>query len=112
MSFTLNRITLIGSLGKDCEVKTLNKNSTVTKFSIATARSVQQQDKTWKEYTTWHNITAFNQNKNLTDQLTKGTKIFIEGRQENSTYTDKDGNKKNNSEVIAEKIILFNTKEN
>lgn len=109
MSFTLNRITLIGSLGKDAETKSINKNSTVTKFSLATSRGVQQPDKTWKEYTTWHNITAFNFTKSVTDELTKGTKIFIEGRQENNSYKDKDGVQKYSSEVIAEKIILFNT---
>ena len=112
MSFTLNRITLIGSLGKNAETKSINKNATVTKFSLATARSIKEKDGTFKEIVTWHNITAFNFTKSVTDQLIKGTKIFIEGRQENNSYLDKTTNeKKYSSEVVAEKIILFNTKD-
>lgn len=99
---------LIGSLGKDAETKILNEKNTLTKFSLATTRGIKRQDGSYENKTTWHQVTAFNFTKSVTDHLKKGAKIYVEGRQENSSY-EKDGVTKYTSEVITETIILFDT---
>ncbi|MFC2119610.1 single-stranded DNA-binding protein [Bacteroidota bacterium] len=105
MAFSLNKIMLIGNLGRDAETRFTTNNLSVTNFSIATTRGYKDKDGNWQNETTWHNITGFNLSDYYKDNLKKGKKFFIEGRISKRDYNDKDGNKRTSTDVIAEKLI-------
>jgi single-strand DNA-binding protein len=105
MAFSLNKIMLIGNLGRDAETRFTTNNLSVTNFSIATTRGYKEKDGNWQNETTWHNVTGFNLSDYYKDNLKKGKKFFIEGRISKRDYNDKDGNKRTSTDVIAEKLI-------
>ncbi len=105
MSRSLNRCTLLGVLGKDAEVKHTSGGSSVASMSVATERSWKdKQSGEWKKETDWHRITAWNV-ENLAQYLTKGQRIYVEGRLQTRSY-ESNGETKYVTEVIAENIIL------
>jgi single-strand DNA-binding protein len=101
MGFSENLVILVGGLGKDAETRFTTGNTSVTSFSIATEHSFKKNDE-WENATTWHNCVAFNLSDWIKDKLKKGEKIYLRGRISNTSYTDKDGNKKYKSEVIVD----------
>jgi single-strand DNA-binding protein len=105
MAFSLNKIMLIGNLGRDAETRFTTNNLSVTNFSIATTRGYKDKDGNWQNETTWHNVTGFNLSDYYKDNLKKGKKFYIEGRISKRDYNDKDGNKRTSTDVIAEKLI-------
>lgn len=106
MAFSLNKIMLIGNLGRDAETRfTTGNNVSITGFSLATTYSYKGKDGNWVNETTWHNITVFNLSDFMKEQLKKGKKVYVEGRLTKRDYTDKDGNKRTSTDVIAERII-------
>ncbi len=106
MAFSLNKIMLIGNLGRDAETRfTTGNNVSITGFSLATTHSYKGKDGNWVNETTWHNITVFNLSDFMKEQLKKGKKVYVEGRLTKREYTDKDGNKRSSTDVIAERII-------
>jgi len=104
MSFSLNRIELIGNLGRDAETRFTTNNTSVTSFSLATTYSYKKEDE-WQKITTWHYCVAYRLSDFYRDQLVKGAKVYVEGRLNKREYTDKEGVKRNIAEVIVEKII-------
>jgi len=105
MAFSLNRVTLIGNLGRDAETRFTTNNVSVTNFSLATTRGYKDKDGNWQNETTWHNITGFNISDYYKDNLKKGKKFYVEGRISKREYNDKDGNKRTSTDVIVEKLI-------
>jgi single-strand DNA-binding protein len=105
MAFSLNKVMLIGNLGRDAETRFTTNNLSVTNFSIATTRSYKDKDGNWQNETTWHNLTGFNLSDYYKDNLKKGKKFYIEGRISKRDYNDKDGNKRTSTDVIVEKLI-------
>lgn len=105
MAFSLNRITLLGRLGKDAETRFTASNVAVTSFAIATDHSFKGKDGNWQTETTWHNIVAFGLSDYYKDNLKKGKRVFVEGRLTKRDYTDKEGIKRYSTEVFLEKII-------
>ncbi|MEO8399206.1 MAG: single-stranded DNA-binding protein [Ignavibacteriaceae bacterium] len=105
MAFSLNRIMLIGNLGRDAETRFTTNNVSVTNFSIATTYGYKGKDGNWVNETTWHNVTSFNLSDYFKENLKKGKKIYVEGRLQKRDYTDKDGIKRYSTDVISEKII-------
>lgn len=105
MAFSLNRIQLIGNLGKDSETRFTTNNVSVTSFTIATTYGIKGKDGNWQNETTWHNIVAFNLSDFYKESLKKGKKFYVEGRLTKRDYTDKEGIKRYSTDVIAEKII-------
>ncbi len=100
---SVNKAILIGRLGKDPEMTYTPSGTAVCKFSLATNRSWKGQDGQKQEQTTWHNIVAWGKTGEIIKQyLTKGREVYIEGRIDNRSYDDKDGNKKWFSEVVVE----------
>ena len=97
----LNKVMLIGRLGKDPETKSIKEDLTVSNFSLATTKSFKQNNE-WKETTQWHNIVAWN--SKVCDKLQKGNLVYIEGEIETRSYDDKDGNKKYVTEIVARQI--------
>jgi single-strand DNA-binding protein len=106
-SRSVNKVILVGHLGKDAETKFTPSGIARTNFSIATSRRWKdQQTGEWKEETDWHNIILW-RSENLANYLTKGKQIYVEGRLQTRSYDDKDGNKKYMTEVVADDVILL-----
>ncbi|HAB53487.1 MAG: single-stranded DNA-binding protein [Ignavibacteria bacterium RIFOXYB2_FULL_35_12] len=105
MAFSLNRIMLIGHLGKDCETRFTTGNVSVTNFTLATTHSYKDKNGNWKDETTWHNVVSFSLSDYMKENLKKGKKFYVEGRLTKRDYTDKDGNKKYFTEVISERLL-------
>ena len=105
MAFSLNKIMLIGNLGKDAETRFTTNNLSVTNYTLATTNSYKGKDGNWVNDTTWHNIVSFNLSDYFKDNLKKGKKFYVEGRLSKRDYTDKDGIKRYITEVISERII-------
>ena len=98
---------LIGHLGRDAETKFTPSGFAVTKFAIATNRSVKDQATgEWREETNWTNCVLWRA-ENLANYLTKGKQIYVEGRIETRSYEDKDGQKKYITEVVADEVMLL-----
>ncbi|MCJ7554555.1 MAG: single-stranded DNA-binding protein [Ignavibacteriaceae bacterium] len=110
MAFSLNRIMLIGNLGRDAETRfTADNNLAITNFSLATTYGYKGKSGDWVNETTWHRITGFNLSDFMKDNLKKGKKFYVEGRLTTREYTDKEGVKRYSTDVIAEKIIPLET---
>lgn len=105
MAFSLNKIMLIGNLGRDAETRFTTNNVSVTSFTLATTFSYRGKDGNWQKETTWHNIVAFNLSDYFKDNLKKGKKFYVEGRLTKRDYTDKDGVKRYSTDVVSERMI-------
>ncbi len=106
-SRSVNKVILVGHLGKDADTKFTPAGVPVSKFSVATNRRWKdQQTGDWKEETDWVNVVVWRQ-ENLAQYLTKGKQVYVEGRIQTRTYDDKDGKKQYFTEVVAEDVILL-----
>lgn len=105
MAFSLNKVMLIGQLGRDSETRVSPSNVSVTNFSIATENSYKGKDGNWVNETTWHNIVSFNLSDYFKEVLKKGAKVYVEGRIQTDNYTDKEGNKKYSTKIVSDRII-------
>ena len=106
-SRSVNKVILVGRLGRDAETKFTPGGTAVTKFSVATSRRWKdKQSGEWKEETDWTNITLW-QAENLANYLTKGKQVYVEGRIHTRTYDDKDGKKVYATDVVADDVILL-----
>ena len=104
---SVNKVILLGHLGRDAETRFTPSGVSVSRFSIATNRRVKDsQTGEWKDETDWHNITLWRQ-ENLANYLTKGKQVYVEGRLQTRSYEDKDGQKKYMTEVVVDEIILL-----
>ena len=108
---SLNKVLLIGNLGKDPELRYTPDGLAILKFSIATSEYFNDKSGNKSEKTTWHNIVAFGKmGQTLANYLNKGKQVCVEGRINNRSYDDKDGNKKYISEIVATNIVLLGAK--
>ena len=106
-SRSVNKVILVGHLGRDAETKFTPSGVSVTKFAVATSRSWKdQQTNEWKEETNWTNVVLWRQ-ENLANYLTKGKQIYVEGRLHSRSYDDKDGKKVYTTEVVADEVLLL-----
>lgn len=107
----LNEVTLIGNLGKDPEIQTLEGNIKVAKFSLATTESYKDSNGQNQSNTDWHNIVLWRGLADLANNyLKKGSLVYIEGKIKSRSYDDKDGQKKYVTEIVAEELILLDKK--
>lgn len=108
----LNRVTLIGNLGKDPEVRHLESGSAVGKFSVATNESYQDKAGEWQTITEWHNIVCW---RNLAERaersLKKGSLVYVEGKLTTRKWQDQEGNDKYTTEVVAKTFRLLEKRE-
>ena len=106
-SRSVNKVILVGHLGKDAETRFTPAGVSVTSFSVATNRRWKdQQTGEWKEETDWANVVLWRQ-ENLANYLTKGKQVYVEGRLQTRSYDDKDGKKQYRTEVVADDVILL-----
>lgn len=107
MSGSVNKVILIGNLGRDPEVRTMPSGDKIVTFSLATTES--WRDKSTgerKDKTEWHNITIFNENLGRVAEqyCKKGAKIYIEGQLQTREYTDRDGNQRKTTDVVLQRF--------
>lgn len=106
MSRSVNKVILVGNLGRDAETKYTAGGAAVTNFSVATERQWKdKQSGETKKETDWHNCTLW-QSENLAQYLTKGTKLYVEGRLQTRKY-DKDGQTHYATDVICSEVVLL-----
>jgi len=106
-SRSINKVILIGHLGKDAETRFTPSGVAVTSFSVATNRRWKdQQTGEWKEETDWAKVILWRQ-ENLANYLTKGKQVYVEGRLQTRSYDDKEGKKQYMTEVVAEDVLLL-----
>ena len=106
-SRSVNKVLLIGHLGRDAETKFTPSGVSITRFSVATNRRWKDQaTQEWKEETDWTNVSLWRQ-ENVANYLVKGTQVYVEGRIQTRSYDDKDGKKVYATEVVADNVILL-----
>lgn len=102
---SLNRVMLIGNLGKDPEVRYTSSGTAVASFSIATSERIKNKDGEYEEKTEWHNIVLWGKQAEFAkNYLTKGRTVFVEGRLQTRKWQDRDGRDRWSTEVIGERI--------
>ncbi len=106
MSGSVNKVILVGNLGKDPEVRRMQSGDAVVNLRLATTESWRDKASgERKEKTEWHSVVIFNENlaKVAEQYLKKGSKVYIEGQLQTRKYTDKDGVEKYNTEIVLQK---------
>jgi len=108
---SLNKVLLLGRLGRDPEKKYTGSGIAVCNFSVATSESVKKGN-SYEEKTEWHKVIVFgNQAENVTKFVKKGSLVFIEGRIQSRSYQDKEGNDKYVTEIIANSVRFLDVKD-
>lgn len=105
---SVNKVILIGNLGKDAETKFTPSGIAKTTFSVATSRRWKQGDE-WKEATDWTNVVLW-RNEKVGNYLLKGKQVYVEGRLETRSW-EQDGQKRYATEVVADEVILLGGRE-
>jgi single-strand DNA-binding protein len=106
-SRSVNKVILIGHLGRDAETAYTASQVSVTKFSVATSRRWKDQTTgDWKEETDWSRVVLW-RGEAVAPYLLKGKQIYVEGRLQTRSYDDKDGKKVWTTEVVADEVILL-----
>ena len=107
MAGSVNKVILVGNLGKDPEVRRLTSGDPVVNLSIATSESWRDKASgERKEKTEWHRVVIFNENlaKVAEQYLKKGSKVYLEGQLQTRKYTDKDGTEKYSTEIVVQRF--------
>jgi len=109
MPKSVNKVILLGNLGKDPEVKFTPSGTAVAKFSVATSYRFKDKNEQWQDQTEWHNIVAWARLAEIAGEyLKKGSKVYIEGRLQTRSWEDKQTNqKKYMTEVVANDLVLL-----
>ena len=104
MSGTVNKVILVGNLGKDPEVRHTQDGKAIVNLSIATSESWKTKDGERKEKTEWHRVVIFNENlaKVAEQYLKKGSTVYLEGQLQTRKWTDKDGVEKYSTEIVLQ----------
>ena len=109
---TLNKVILIGNLGKDPELSYTAGGVAVAKFSVATSERWKDQEGNWQERTEWHNITTWRKLAEICGQyLKKGSKVYLEGKLQTRSWDDKNtGVKRYATDVVVDDMIMLDSK--
>jgi len=108
---SLNKVMLIGRLGKDPEVRHLENGSSVGKFSIATTESYKDKEGNKVEQTEWHDIVVWRGLAQVAEKyLTKGKLVFVEGKLVHRKWVDKEGNNRRTTEVVADNFRMLESR--
>ena len=108
---SVNKAILIGRLGKDPELRYTPGGRAVVQFPLATSERWTDQEGQKKESTTWHNIVAWGrQAEVLKEYLSKGQQLYLEGRIDNRSYEDREGNKRYISEIVVQQFQFIGSR--
>jgi len=109
---SLNKVTLIGYLGRDPEIRHLENGASVAKFSIATTEAYKDKSDQWQEQTEWHDIIMWRMLAERAEkQLKKGSLVYIEGKLTHRKWVDKEGNNRRSTEIVAQTFKSFDKRE-
>ena len=97
----INKVILIGNLGADPEIRALESGAKVARLSVATNENYQDKNGEWQKLTEWHNVVAWRGLAERSEYLKKGGLVYVEGKLTTRKWTDKDGNDKYTTEVVA-----------
>jgi single-strand DNA-binding protein len=109
MAKSVNKVILLGNVGKDPEIRATPGGMTIANFSIATTDKIKGQDGQFTDKTEWHNLVAFQRTAEIVrDYVKKGNKLYVEGRLSTSSWDDKaTGQKKYKTEIIVSDLSLL-----
>jgi single-strand DNA-binding protein len=109
MAKGVNKIFLLGNVGKDPEVRASNSGMVIASFSLATAERQKDQTGNWVDKTEWHNLVTFGRTAEIVrDYVKKGTQIFVEGKISTRSWDDKEsGQKKYRTEILVNELSLL-----
>jgi single-strand DNA-binding protein len=111
MASSVNKVILVGRLGKDPELKYTQGGTPVAKFSIATDETWKDQSGEKQQRTEWHNIVAWRKLAEICGQyLNKGKLVYIEGKLQTRSWDDKEGHKRYTTEVVADNMVMLSGK--
>lgn len=107
----INKAIIIGNLGSDPEVRYTQSGTAVANFNVATTEKWKGKDGQMQEQTEWHRVVAFDRLAEICGEyLSKGSKVYIEGRIQTRSWNDKDGNKRYTTEIVAKEMKMLSPK--
>jgi single-strand DNA-binding protein len=105
---SVNKVILVGNLGRDAELRYTPGGAAVSKFSLATTEVWNDKAGQKQERTEWHNIDLWGKSaETLTEYLVKGKQVYVEGRLQTDEYTDKEGVKRKSTKVRCDRVVLL-----
>jgi single-strand DNA-binding protein len=113
MARSVNKVTLLGNVGKDPEIRSTPGGTMVATFGLATSDRQKDAQGNWQDRTEWHNLVAFSRTAEIIrDYVKKGSKLYIEGTLRTSTWDDKQsGQKRYKTEIIVNELVLLSGRE-
>ena len=113
MARTINKVTLLGNVGKDPEIRSTPGGTMVAAFSLATTDRQKDAQGNWQDRTEWHSLVAFTRTAEIVrDYVKKGSKLYIEGTLRTNSWDDKtSGQKRYKTEIIVNELILLTGRE-
>ena len=109
MARSINKVTLLGNVGKDPEIRSTPSGVMVASFGLATSDRYQDAQGNWQDRTEWHNLKAFKRTAEIVrDYVKKGSKLYIEGKISTNSWDDKEtGVKKYRTEILVNELVLL-----
>jgi single-strand DNA-binding protein len=113
MARSVNKVTLLGNVGKDPEIRSTSSGVMVASFGLATSDRYQDAQGNWQDRTEWHNLKAFKRTAEIVrDYVKKGSKLYIEGKITTNSWDDKEtGVKKYRTEILVNELVLLSGRE-
>lgn len=109
MPKSVNKVILLGNVGKDPEIKHVSSGMAIANFSIATSSRFKDKSDEWQEKAEWHNLVAFQRTAEIVGEyVKKGSKVYVEGRLQTSSWDDKEsGQKRYKTEIVVNDLVLL-----
>jgi single-strand DNA-binding protein len=113
MARSVNKVTLLGNVGKDPEIRSTPSGVIVASFTLATSDRAKDAQGNWQDRTEWHNLKAFNRTAEIVrDYVKKGAKLYIEGKISTNSWDDKEtGAKRYRTEILVNELVLLSGRE-
>lgn len=108
----LCKVIVIGNLGRDPEKRYTQDGRPVTRFSVAATTRRRERDGEWADHTEWFSVTVFGrQAETLAERVTKGTRVYVEGRLESRQYDTQNGGKGFSLDVVANEVVVLDSRQ-
>jgi single-strand DNA-binding protein len=113
MARSVNKVTLLGNVGKDPEIRSTPSGVMVANFTLATSDRQKDAQGNWQDRTEWHNLKAFNRTAEIVrDYVKKGSKLYIEGKITTNSWDDKEtGAKRYRTEILVNELVLLSSRD-
>jgi single-strand DNA-binding protein len=113
MAKSVNKVILVGNVGQDPEVKYTASGVPVARVSLATNERFKDRNDQWQDRTEWHSIVAWQRLAEIVGEyVRKGSKLYVEGKLQTSTWEDRNGEKKYRTQIVARDILLLGSRDN